>query len=332
MRLTVESGPDEGTSLEVAGDQVVIGRDEECQLVLHDDKVSRRHASIDLLPDGRFVLVDFGSSNGTLVNGTRVDGPYELQGNERLRLGDTVIAVHLPGGRTVVASRGVMLRIESGDQHGRQVEVTGTEFVIGRSEGCDLVLPDPTVSARHAELSVDATGSVTLLDLGSRNGTFVNGRQVYERVPLEGGERVRMGDTVVSLVTARAPGVTVVAEVGAWLTVESGPARGTTVKVTGDEFVIGRDPSCDLVLPDASVSHQHASLEVTGPGKAILTDLGSRNGTFVDGQQVYGVEELRGGERLKIGDTELVFGEMPVRGAPVRRAGARHGRRHGGRR
>ena len=77
--------------------------------------------------------------------------------------------------------------------------------------------------------------------------------------------------------------------------------------------MIGRDPSCGLVLPDSRVSHQHASLEVTGPGRVIVTDLGSTNGTFVDGNQIYGFEELHGGERLRIGDTELVFGEVPLR-------------------
>jgi RND superfamily putative drug exporter len=313
MRLTVESGPDAGAGLEIEEGQVVIGRDDDCQLVLHDELVSRRHASIDVLPDGRAVVVDFGSSNGTFLNGARVSGPVELEGREHIRIGNSVIAVSLPRGRTTVAPRGAVLRIESGERRGQLVEVTGSDFEIGRDDSCDLVIPDPTVSARHASLSVLPTGRIVLEDLGSRNGTFVNGRQIYAETELAGGERVRLGDTVVTLVGQKGPGVTAVAEVGAWLTVDSGPAQGMIVKVTGKEFVIGRHEGCDLVLPDAGVSHEHASLEVVGPGRAVIADLGSRNGTFVDGQQLYGVEELRGGERLRVGGTELVFGESALK-------------------
>ena len=311
MRLRVEAGPDEGATLESADGEVVIGRDEDCDLVLHDDKVSRRHTSLSQLPDGRVIATDLGSSNGTLVAGVRIEGPVEVAGDARLRLGDTVIAVQARSGRTVLAQRGVTLRIESGEGQGRLVEVVGHEFVIGRGQGADLELPDPTVSARHASLSVldDATAVVT--DLGSRNGTFVNGRQIYEPVLLEGGERLRFGDTVVSVRGAPRRAGTLVAEVGAWLTIDSGPDSGRTVKATGPQFVIGRDPAADLPIADQNASRRHAALEVTGLDRAVLTDLGSTNGTTVDGVRVDGPVELRGGERIRIGDTEIRFGEGP---------------------
>jgi len=59
MRLSVESGPSERVSIDVV-DQVVIGRDEACDLILDDEQASRRHASVSSLPDGRAVLVDLG--------------------------------------------------------------------------------------------------------------------------------------------------------------------------------------------------------------------------------------------------------------------------------
>src|SRR4029079_17059741 len=103
MLLSVESGPDEG--LTVDGDnELVIGRDEDCDLVLHDDQASRHHATVAPLPGGRALLVDLGSSNGTFVGGVRADGPVELEGSERIRIGDTVISVRMLG-RTVIAAQ-----------------------------------------------------------------------------------------------------------------------------------------------------------------------------------------------------------------------------------
>jgi RND superfamily putative drug exporter len=308
MRLSIESGPDGPHTIEADG-EIIIGRGEDCDLILHDEKVSRHHASITALPNGHAMLVDLGSSNGTLVNGIRSDGPIEIDGSERIRIGDTVLTVHALGG-TVLAPMGLGLRIESGDARGRLVEATGADFTIGRDPGCDLVLADPTISTRHASVTVLAPGSGVLTDLGSRNGTFVDGRQIYEPILLSGGERVRLGDTVVSVVQRQTPrAATAVAEVGAWLTVESGALAGTTVKVVGGDFVIGRGAGVDLVLNDQSVSSRHATLRVTGPGRASITDLGSRNGTLVDDVRLVGTRELAGGERLQIGDTAILFGE-----------------------
>ena len=109
-RLRVEAGRDEGTTVEVIG-EIVIGRDEDCDLVLHDEQVSRRHATLSELPDGSLVVTDLGSSNGTLVAGTRIEGSVELQGSVRIRIGDSVISVEADAPRTVLAERGVTLRI-----------------------------------------------------------------------------------------------------------------------------------------------------------------------------------------------------------------------------
>jgi RND superfamily putative drug exporter len=306
--------------LESPDDIVVIGRDDDCDLVLHDEKVSRRHASLAQLPDGGVIATDLGSSNGTLVAGGRIEGPVELTGDTLLRLGDTVIAVEVRLGRTRLAHRGISLRVESGALHGRLVEVVGHDFVVGRVPGADLELPDPTVSARHASLSVVDEASAVITDLDSRNGTFVNGRQIYEPVLLEGGERVRFGDTVVCVRAAARRRGTLVSEIGAWLTIDTGPASGATTKATGPRFVIGRDEAADLTISDDNVSRRHAALEVTGPGCAVLTDLGSTNGTFVDGVRVDGPIELLGGERIRVGDTEIRFGEGPAEPPAAARA------------
>jgi hypothetical protein len=75
----------------------------------------------------------------------------------------------------------------------RTYEITTPLVILGRGTDCDLRLVDPGVSRHHAEIRVE-DGEVVLVDLGSTNGTFVNGQPV-RRVPLADGTRVTLGRT-----------------------------------------------------------------------------------------------------------------------------------------
>jgi hypothetical protein len=85
---------------------------------------------------------------------------------------------------------------------------------------------------------------------------------------------------------------------------DSGLKRGTEFPIAGT-MLLGRDARAGIVIPAASVSTRHAAIErVTGGWK--VSDLGSTNGTFVDGRGVDGNGAvLRGGERLTVGGVEL---------------------------
>jgi hypothetical protein len=70
--------------------------------------------------------------------------------------------------------------------------------------------------------------------------------------------------------------------------------------VAAGDFTIGRDPDCDRVLPDPTVSWRHAALR--HPGRWMLTDLGSTNGTFVNGWRVRAVGlPVRAGDVVNFG-------------------------------
>ena len=75
--------------------------------------------------------------------------------------------------------------------HGLLAGAAGGRLVLGRSPGCQLVFDDDTVSRRHAELRM-TDGRWILRDLGSSNGTWVNGRQVMEAEVIPGDE-VQLG-------------------------------------------------------------------------------------------------------------------------------------------
>lgn len=78
------------------------------------------------------------------------------------------------------------------DEVPREIALTREEFVIGRGEECDIVIPHTSISREHARLRKLKPGYV-LFDLQSRNGTFVNGRKVAENL-LKEGMTVKIGD------------------------------------------------------------------------------------------------------------------------------------------
>jgi pSer/pThr/pTyr-binding forkhead associated (FHA) protein len=75
------------------------------------------------------------------------------------------------------------------------------------------------------------------------------------------------------------------------------------LEVTNDRVLVGRDPSCDMVIEDKSVSRRHAYFERRGAGWAIV-DQGSANGTFINGAQVMDAE-LQDGQELRLGMVPL---------------------------
>jgi hypothetical protein len=82
--------------------------------------------------------------------------------------------------------------VKSGPEAGRSIELDG-EIVIGR-EGADLTIADPELSRRHALLR-PVDGGVEIEDLGSTNGTFVNGERIGEPVKIVTGASVELGDS-----------------------------------------------------------------------------------------------------------------------------------------
>jgi hypothetical protein len=77
------------------------------------------------------------------------------------------------------------------------------------------------------------------------------------------------------------------------------PASGSPIEITQDQVLLGRDPGCDFVLNDGSVSRRHARIERRGTGWAVV-DQGSANGTFVDSNRVADAA-LRSGQDVRFG-------------------------------
>jgi hypothetical protein len=93
-------------------------------------------------------------------------------------------------------------------------------------------------------------------------------------------------------------GLAVVSEMPMLLVIE-GPKPGQRILMDQPELIIGRDEECDLFIPERQVSRRHACIALEGD-RYILTDLDSKNGTFVNGQPVAGPYSLQDGDEIQI--------------------------------
>jgi ABC-type multidrug transport system ATPase subunit len=194
---------------------------------------------------------------------------------------------------------------------------SGQEYHIGRDERADIPLIDARVSWDHAVIR--AEGPVWVLeDRGSRNGTFLGSERV-SRLEITSPYVVHFGhpeDGPVLRFELNPPdpfqdfGHKPAASAGD-TTRMPGVVRDPTsrVRIQSKVMKIGRRPDNDIVVPDIGVSKQHAELRLSPTGRFQIIDLGSHNGTFVNGNRV-NEAELKDDDIIAIGHaTFRVFGD-----------------------
>ena len=92
------------------------------------------------------------------------------------------------------------LRVETGKNAGQEIRISAAEFLIGRGDGCHLRAGSDMISRQHCMLIV-GDSYAGLRDLGSKNGTIVNGEAVHSReVQLRAGDKLRIGPLEFSVV------------------------------------------------------------------------------------------------------------------------------------
>ena len=179
---------------------------------LDSNFVSRSHANIEVM-DNTLLLEDLNSTNGTFVNGKEVkkvrlnngdvitfggDASYKItvemlpkSGNGQL--GKVDDAFDKSGGGQGLENA----HSEQFDQHGTGELATyfqhKNSILIGRSKDCDIVLPQLVITRKHAVLNKHADGSFVLEDLGSRNGTFVNGKRIEKPTVITENDDINIG-------------------------------------------------------------------------------------------------------------------------------------------
>jgi ABC-type multidrug transport system ATPase subunit len=178
-----------------------IGRQEGNDIVIHTEVISRQHAILEL--HGKdWVYTDLQSKNGTYVDGSKVeriilsDG-IKLQIGKNLRTSIT-IAFQLALQPSVSASSSeIETTIEpreptTGLVKMRSLPSSNKQYqIIGRDPDADILLPSPSVSRRHAALQASQP-EWQLIDLNSKNGTFLNGKRIAAPQKLRAGDVIQI--------------------------------------------------------------------------------------------------------------------------------------------
>jgi pSer/pThr/pTyr-binding forkhead associated (FHA) protein/S1-C subfamily serine protease len=203
-------------------------------------------------------------------------------------------------------------------------EMRDSVVQLGRDPACAIAFAGDSgrvVSARHAEIRY-AGGEWRLVDLGSRNGTYLNGRRVTGEAALQTGDVIALGETgprlsVAALAADLPPTVPERPAIAAAPPPPGRPADGRAYGVTllhaatgrryearGARIRLGRGHECEIrpvETSEVAVSRVHAELTVGPTGALVIRDAASRNGTFLNGERVSDPLPIRLGDRIALG-------------------------------
>jgi ABC transport system ATP-binding/permease protein len=260
---------------------VIIGRTAGCDLLVNDPAVSTRHCRLTATSQG-FVLEDLGSTNGTYVNGVRVVRPTIVQRGDRITLGPQC---NMPWPAWACAPPPLPVRTAQAPPAGRAVR-------IGRAPDNDIVLDHPSVSANHARVIIQ-DGRPIVEDLGSTNGVAIGRAQNrVSRAAISASDVIYFGAVPV-------PGSRLMNQ-----SPHGNSSSSAAIALEAKTILFGRDPECDQVLDVPSVSWRHACI-THASGSLLLKDLGSTNGTFLNGERVIAPQAVKPGDVIHLGTFTL---------------------------
>ncbi len=354
-KLMATAGLLSGRAYTVGPKGLLIGRDPtNCQVVVADDEISRLHAWVGVDDQGEATIRDCHSANGTYINQVRIQERV-LRPTDEISIGtshrhlfriEQVVAAApgtsmterlsvpraggvaggVAGGTSVLSTAELAAQQEDARVAGGTVAIKLTDLRarphlelivdkfavrtldipeaglgVGRdSSRCQLLMEHPSVSGVHAEFSFK--DSKVILSDRSTNGTFVNGRRV-STVELRDGDYITFG---------RYAGKSLIYKTGL-----EPELKIEQVDLSKNRITIGRDASNDVLIDHPVVSKKHAEI-VKQDGKVFVVDLGSTNGTFVNGIKVKR-HQLQQLDRIVIGPSELQFTGTSLSHAPASR-------------
>ncbi len=198
-------------------ESIVIGRDRSNFIVLPSKSVSRNHAEIRF-ENGSFFIVDLDSGNGTYVNSQRLQAHEKmlLRNSDKIQIENFEIVFIINGStnpdfgeitdtdvleikmikkllRAVDKDNAPVLEVVGGGHEGKRFILDGKtqEVVVGRDPACEFQIESEVISRKHARI-VKKWDTVSIIDLASKNGVFVNDEKINE-VVLSDGDRILLG-------------------------------------------------------------------------------------------------------------------------------------------
>lgn len=266
-------GPDGTEHVAHVDGEVSVGREEGNDVVLPDSAVSRRHCRFFLDRSGALVVEDHGSSNGVTVDGARIDAPTPISERSEVYVGEWQVEVAPGRGARPTPRR------------------PGSD---GPTGGKPAARPPPRGNGAEVSRATRAlpAGSGRAKPAVAGEGTRTRRMNAAE-APLKRAALARP-DAARSAAPTRAQ-----------LEAVTGPWAGKLFALNKPVTVIGRVAGAEIVIDDDSVSRRHLEIRKSATGY-VVRDLGSANGTFVNGEAITEAP-LANGDEVRAGVVGFVY-------------------------
>jgi pSer/pThr/pTyr-binding forkhead associated (FHA) protein len=209
LRLVVASGVHEGKAIPITTPQFVIGRDEQCQLRPASPAISKRHCAL-MVRGGQVYVRDFGSTNGTFVNGQLVEGEVELFDQDLLKVGPLEFRVGMEVSTVMSRPAGTATKPAAGKVAAAPAKAAGNPAASAEENAVD-------VGAPAAPTGGPPSDKIAELLLGGDDGSAAPAQPTNSNTL--GNEAIPDGSTVMELPSVEKPGQ---------------PAKSKTVVGTGN--------------------------------------------------------------------------------------------------
>lgn len=177
-----------------------IGRNNENTIVIPVAQVSKQHALLEWTASNELFVKDLKSTNGTYVNGIQIDANVLV----KIKESDTISFVNSELIRIIISDESTLVepinepsisksKSEQNSNSISELFKQKIQIVIGRSEDCDYVISDPSISRRHAMVEKIGSNNYKITDLNSLNGTYVNGKRIIGNELISNTDQILIG-------------------------------------------------------------------------------------------------------------------------------------------
>lgn len=258
--LIVEEGPLSGLVVRFEeGEEWVIGRDPtSVYQVLEDPMVSRKHVVIRLVDDA-YLIENLSAINVASLNGKPITAPTPLHEGDLVRIGgvllrystqDPVGEADLVEGEENFSTPSIfeeegeldhfrfvgegpskwMIKVVSGPNSGAEFAIEkGATYVMGKDPTtCDIAFHDLSVSRQHAKVYINTDNLIEIEDMGSKNGTYLNGKIIERGTPLNSSDLVALGTTTLLVIDREQSRATIVSSPAPNVTEETPEEKETS--------------------------------------------------------------------------------------------------------
>ena len=277
----------DGSEFPLDADEMLVGRELECQLTLESGHISRYHAKLSLI-NGELVVEDLRSTNGTFINGRRISSPQTLGLGDEIRFHE------------------VAFRLVSGESGSGDAEATvfqSAPVAVQPSPPKQPIANQPVAKQPNAPQPKPARQPGPVIEQPRAPD------KTGQIAAVEGGTRVLHADDLNRLQGHDQPSsVAIDSGSGPRLVMLSAPARGKVYSLISrnkNAWVLGREGNADLHIADKSVSGQHARIRKLAH-EWILESCEGNNPIFINNRSVE-FTSLHPGDIIRVGRMELIF-------------------------